>query len=197
MVSLKGQDGEEIAPAKAENGCEIGDNGHDGQPGSPGKPGGNFYLRFKQKSDSGKLQIDVSGGDGGNGQDGGDGQKGEDGQDGDYNMVYKRKEECLVSRTKRKFKDRSGKGKFIHAIKTIGTFNGQFYEIYRSRGTDGQRGGKGGRPGIGGKGAYPGKISINNHSQISFKTAIKRTHGKCGIPGSHGKTGQNGNPGKD
>ena len=193
-VSLKGQDGEEIVPAKAENGFESGSNGYNGQPGSPGKPGGNFNLKFKHGTSSGNLSIDVSGGDGSNGQDGGSGQKGEDGKDGNLDLVKERKEECLVSRTMRGLVDRSNGGKVIHALKTVGTVNGQFVEIYRSKGTAGQKGGDRGRPGIGGKGARKGRVSISDNSPIFLITAEKGNNGKNG---NFGKSGSDGKPGRD
>ena len=104
------------------------------------------------------------------------------------------KEECLVSRRKRRFDERSEKGKVLYVLKAIGTFNGQFVEVYRTKGTDGQKGGNRGRPGIGGKGAKSGRISISENSSIFLKTAKKGNNGRNG---NFGESGEDGSHGKD
>ena len=92
------------------------------------------------------------------------------------------------------FLEKSNGEKVIHALKTVGTVNGQFVEIYRSKGTAGQKGGDRGRPGIGGKGAKPGRVSISDNSPIFLITADK---GANGTNGNFGKPGSDGRPGRD
>ena len=44
FVFLKGENGQKLLKAKANDGIEPGSDGEDGIPGNPGKPGGNFKL---------------------------------------------------------------------------------------------------------------------------------------------------------
>ena len=196
-VNLKGKDGEEFKDEKAKDGVQDGSNGEDGKPGNPGKAGGNFYLDFKNGTATGKLLIDVSGGNGGKGQDGGDGKDGEDGKEGNYDLVNDRYKGCLVSRRKMGKNDKNGIEKVTHFLRSAGTLNGQFLETYRSEGTPGQNGGDAGRPGIGGKGACPGTAIVKSYIDNSFLNFDKIVRsGEDGENGKAGKVGKGGKYGK-
>jgi len=168
-ISLKGKDAQNFEfPAQSVHGQNkdgSGKSGINGIPGEPGESGGSFFGKVMlggKITGIDKLLIDIRGGDGGNGQDGGDGSNGCDGKDAALKPVNDRDPKCLVGREEYNWSKKETTEKLSQVWKTVGTFNGQMLETYRSVGKKGKRGGDGGQGGAGGKGGLTGRLIFDN-----------------------------------
>ncbi|CAL8133023.1 unnamed protein product [Orchesella dallaii] len=173
LIDLSGSDGKDLG--RAMDGYSLGENGKHGQPGEPGGYGGNFFGIYRTAINGPWLDINVSGGNGGNGQDGGNGQQGINGKDATY--------EDFLSRGGIRPSD----------LILVPLVYAHQWEI--KDGGNGTTGGNGGNGGISGLGGFPGVIKIVQVGIYSFlpKTPVEFPKGKNG---ADGKGGQGGNGGK-
>ncbi len=87
---------------------------------------------------SGKLTVDVRGGDGGAGQNGGDGKNGKKGENAiNVREVEDRKKIYLVDRVQYNFSDKETSEQVSQVFKTVATFNSQMLETYQAVGEKG------------------------------------------------------------
>ncbi|XP_055298570.1 uncharacterized protein LOC129566553 [Sitodiplosis mosellana] len=174
-IDLRGQDAQQYAE-RAKDGVGKPANGLVGKPGKAGGPGGLFIAVGNKFYNGKQLQVEISGGNGGDGQHGGRGTnaiKGEDAMDRDYNigdLTYFAENKDV----------------------TIEHKNGFPYEhiTFTTYGKNGTAAGNGGDGGSGGKGGFPGKfITIGLKQTASFK--IFSDIGKDGKQGDGGNQGSN------
>ncbi|CAL8133027.1 unnamed protein product [Orchesella dallaii] len=177
LIDLSGSDGKDMS--RARDGYSLGENGKHGQPGEPGGNGGNFFGIYRTAINGPWLDINVSGGNGGNGQDGGNGQQGRNGKDATYDD-------------------------FPSAWSNDGVNGSEhiaapaYAHVWQIKdGESGSAGGDGGNGGVSGPGGFSGVVRIVQVGSYSIllKTTIKLAKGKNGADGRGGERGNGGKHG--
>lgn len=155
-IEVDGEKGKDLGRAK---------RGMGGKAGLPGGSGGVFFGIGYDFRGIEKLEIDVSGGEGGRGQEGG---QGSDAKESNLHFNF------------------SSKNPFENMDYSVDKL--EKYEIYKVKHW-GEQGGDGHRPGSGGRGGRPGIVNIYH---LHFKPNIKITSmkGQKGPKGPCGPGGQ-------